>query len=59
MTRNKKGQNKMEIQMEKLMQIVGEITVENHLYKQRIQDMTAQIVQMEKDAKEKEIKPTK
>ena len=49
----------MEIQIETLMQIVGEITVENHLYKQRIQDMTAQIVQMEKEAKEKEIKPTK
>ena len=45
--------------MEKLMQIVGELTVENHLYKQRVQDMAGQIAQLEKDAKEKEIKSTK
>ena len=49
----------MEIQMEKLLQIIGELTVENHLYKQRVQDMAGQIAQLEKEAKEKEIKPTK
>ena len=49
----------MEIQIEKLMQIIGEITVENHLYKQRVQDMSDQIVQMEKEAKEEKIESTK
>ena len=45
----------MEIQIEKLMQIIGEITVENHLYKQRVQDMAEQITELEKDAKEQKI----
>ena len=39
----------MEIQMEKLLQLIGEQTVELSLYKYRIQDMAGRIAELEKE----------
>jgi len=39
----------MEIQMEKLLQLIGEQVVELMLYKHRIQDMAARVAELEKE----------
>jgi hypothetical protein len=43
---------KMEIHMDKLLQIIGELTVENKLYQQRVQDMAAENNLMTKEIEE-------
>ena len=48
----------MEIQMEKLLQLIGEQTVELSLYKYRIQDMAGRIAELEREL-ERELEKVK